>query len=155
MKKIVTAIILSLVCLQAFGQLVITQRKEEPLEKQRSSSVVFLDFRPYTLNGFFLSTGDCPTRYTPICSMEITVDPETLKNTERKKASEPLYFVNEIKGQELLAEAVEFAKQMGSNGIADLAIATVDYGSGGDIAVSPNIRRYVITGLCILIPADD
>ena len=97
MKKIVTAIILSLVCLQAFGQLVITQRKEEPMEKQRSSSVVFLDFRPYTLNGFFLSTGDCQTRYTPICSMEITVDPETSKNTERKKVSEPLYFVNEIK----------------------------------------------------------
>lgn len=148
MKRFFVAAALLLLSGQAFGQLVITQKKEEPIEKEKSSTSSFLDFRPYTTNGFFISTASYFGEYTPIGILNMRFDPETVKNKNRK-ISDPLYLVEEIPAQEVLNAAVETAKKMGADGIMDFKFTTVEYTSAGETAIFPPIRYYLITGLCI------
>lgn len=155
MKRIIAIAAFFLMAIPSFAQLVITQKKDEPIEKQRSTSVSCLDFRKWNQEGFFLSTGDCHMNYTPICAMEITTEPETIKNTGKRKISDPVYHVTEISNQDLISEAVDFAKKMGANGIVNLSIKVIGYGPGGDIMVAPNVNKYIVTGLCISVDRNE
>ena len=149
MKKFFITAALLLLCGQAFGQLVITQKKDEPMEKEKAFRPLVLDFRPYTMNGFFLSTSSYSGEYTPIGYLELQVDPETTRNKNRR-ISDPAWLVEEIQAMELLNAAVEAAKKAGADGLIDLKITPVEYTSAGaDIMVSPPIKYYLVTGLCI------
>ena len=149
MKKIIIAAVMLLMCCQAFGQLVITQKKDDPIEKEKTFRPMFMDFRPYTMNGFFLSTSSYSGEYTPIGHLELQVEPETTKNKNRRM-SDPIWLVEEIPAAELLNAAVEAAKKAGADGIIELKISTIEYtSSGADIMVSPPIKYYLVTGLCI------
>lgn len=149
MKKFFVAAVLLFACAQAFGQLVITQRKDEPAEKEKSFRPAIMDFRPYTANGFFLSTSSYSGDYTPVGYLELQATPETVKNKNRK-LTDPLYLVEEIPVSELLDAAVEAAKAAGADGIIDLKITPVAYTTAGsEIVVSPPVKYYLVTGLCI------
>ena len=148
MKKFFIIAAMLVLSIQASAQLVITRTKTDPIEKEKTVTTGFMDFRPYTENGFYLSTDAFPGNFTPIGSLEIRVDPKTTKNQERKKSSDPIYIVEEIGVQELLNIAVEAAKEKGSDGLTNLNITTVRI-TEGDIAFSAPIRYYVISGLCI------
>jgi hypothetical protein len=101
------------------------------------------------MNGFFLSTSSYSGEYTPVGYLEIQADPETIRNKNRR-ISDPAWLVEEIPAAELLNTAVEAAKKAGADGLIDLKISPVEYTStGADIMVSPPIKYYLITGLCI------
>lgn len=148
MKRIAVFVAMLLLVIPASAQLVITRTKEDPIEKEKTVSTSFVDFRAYTENGFFVSTDAFPGQFTPLGSLEIRVDPKTTKNPDRKRTSDPIYIVEEVNVQDLLNIAVEAAKEKGADGLTNLKITTVRM-TEGEIAFSAPIKYYIISGLCI------
>jgi hypothetical protein len=147
MKKVLIVAVLLLCGSQAFGQLVITQKKAEPVEKEKNVSAAFLDFRPYTSSGFFISGGPYRGDFDPIGDIEIRVDPKTVRNGDRRKASDPVYLVETVKHQELINLAVEYAKSVGADALVNFRITAVEYEA--DIVFDNPVNYYLITGSCI------
>ena len=118
--------------------------------QQRSTFVTFLDFRPYTSEGFFISPDPYNGEFEPIGQIFLTMLPEEKLISEevRKQYDNVHYYGTDMYGfekipyAELLNQAVVRAISMGANGIADLKISKASYNSH---------FIYEVTGLCIKI----
>ena len=108
----------------------------------------FLDFRPYTSAGFFISPDAYTGEFEPLGQLYIEIYPEEIEISESKrlKYDEPhymngiLYGFEYIKFAEILDKAVAKAMEMGADGIADLKIQKVTFADR---------VRYEASGLCI------
>ena len=142
MKRILI-LLLALVSLQSCGALFM------PYEPQKKATfATFLDFRPYTSEGFFISPDSYTGDHETLGELFLTVMPEQKEITESKRSKYDevqyingiLYGYEIIPYAELLEQAVLRAVSIGADGIADLKIAKY----ANDYSV-----RYEVTGLCI------
>lgn len=116
--------------------------------QQRMELASFLDFRPYTSAGFFISPDAYTGEFEPLGQLYIEIYPEEIEISESKrlKYDEPhymngiLYGYEYIKYAEILDKAVAQAMKMGADGIADLKIQK--------ITIAERVR-YEASGLCI------
>jgi hypothetical protein len=116
--------------------------------QQRMELASFLDFRPYTSAGFFISPDAYTGEFEPLGQLYIEIYPEEIEISESKrlKYNEPhyvngiLYAYEHIKFAEILDKAVAQAMKMGADGIADLKIQKVTFADR---------VRYEASGLCI------
>lgn len=116
--------------------------------QQRTELASFLDFRPYTSAGFFISPDAYTGEFEPLGQLYIEIYPEEIEISEGKrlKYNEPhyvngiLYAYEHIKFAEILDKAVAQAMKMGADGIADLKIQKVTFADR---------VRYEASGLCI------
>ena len=142
MKRILI-LLLALVSLQSCGALF---APDEP--QQKATFATFLDFRPYTSEGFFISPDSYTGDHETLGELFLTVMPEQKEITESKRSKYDevqyingiLYGYEIIPYAELLEQAVLRAVSIGADGIADLKIAKY----ANDYSV-----RYEVTGLCI------
>lgn len=142
MKKIFI-LLLALVSLSSCGALFMPY---EP--QQRFELASFLDFRPYSSAGFFISPDAYPGECEPLGKLYIDVIPEEkeISESKRNKYDEPhyvngiLYGYEHIKFAELLDKAVAKAMELGADGLADFKIQKV--------TVADRVR-YEVSGLCI------
>ena len=154
MKK---AIILSAIIVMAASCSTI-----KPSERQIYS--YFLDFRPYSDTGFFLSPDPYTGEFTSLGEILIDVYPAEISNKEisnkesrfkdgiyEKERKSPKLVTEKISESELLEIAVKKAKDLGANGIANfkcLSSMSTYYSNGSLVST---IRHYEISGLCIKI----
>lgn len=118
----------------------------EPQQKQTLAT--FLDFRPYTSEGFFISPDSYTGEHEPLGQLIVEILPEQKEITESKRSKYDdvqyingiLYGYERISFSEVLEQAVLRAISMGADGIADLKITKVTNGY---------FVRYEATGLCI------
>ena len=123
----------------------------------RVTETTFIDYRPYTSAGFFLSPDPYSGAFDALGEVRVSVTPAILPRTATvRKAStftDGVYndtattsnFVYEkVEPEELLEEAVTVAKKMGADGLVDIDIQRVPTGDVTDPTV------YVLTGLAIL-----
>jgi hypothetical protein len=116
--------------------------------QQRMDLASFLDFRPYTSAGFFISPDAYTGEFEPLGQLYIEIYPEEIEISESKrlKYNEPhyvngiLYAYEHIKFAEVLDKAVAQAMKMGADGIADLKIQKITFADR---------VRYEASGLCI------
>ena len=136
-------LLLALINLQSCGALFAPY---EP--QQKATFATFLDFRPYTSEGFFISPDSYTGDHETLGELFLIVMPEQKEITERKRSKYDevqyingiLYGYEIIPYAELLEQAVLRAVSIGADGIADFKIAK----HANDYSV-----RYEVTGLCI------
>ena len=146
--------------LSAISSCAVTQQRE------RIVQTLFLDYRPFVEQGFFLSPDPYPGAFTALGDLSIKVFPAIIKTDKDKtdatfnerdnyayyKGQTKETFTKEkLSGKELLQEAVDAAKALGANGIADLRITEIPavpaaYVYGGEDT------HWLISGICIYIP---
>lgn len=116
--------------------------------QQRMELASFLDFRPYTSAGFFISPDAYTGEYEPIGQLYLIVMPEEkeISESKRSKYDEPHYMNGILYGYEfipyadLLDKVVAKAMEMGADGIADFKLKRS--AAGGSVL-------YEVEGLCI------
>lgn len=122
---------------------------------QRYVSTMFLDFRPYTEAGFFISPNPYTGEFSPLGEINIVVQPALQRRAQQIKGSfsDGLYAAStgspvvqeEIFSEELLEMAVKAAKEKGANGISNFKCLRVR-----DLSeLEP--YHYEITGFAIKI----
>lgn len=131
--------------------------------RERSVNTFFLDYRPYAEEGFFLSPDPYPGQFTSLGDIRIEVQPAMIpaeksyqkgksqKYTDGMYASSSTNLVpEEISGSTLLDIAVQKAKELGADGIANLKIRYVQMNLVQISKTEYNDPSYwEITGLCI------
>jgi hypothetical protein len=108
---------------------------------EREITTLFLDYRPYAEQGFFLSSDPYPEEFTSLGEIQIEVLPAMIPKgkiaiREQQKYSDGTYnssgfsqlVPEDISGSDLLDIAVSKAKDLGANGIANLKIRYVKQG---------------------------
>jgi hypothetical protein len=118
---------------------------------QRIVSIGFVDYRPYTSAGIFLSPNPCNQEFEPIGELYIEVIPalKRAENDSKGFYTDDIYSVKtmvpeNIDASELLEIAVKKAGEMGANGISNLEIKVIRNAAN-------QIDRYEISGFCIKI----
>lgn len=134
--------------------------------RDRQVSMRFLDYRPYTEAGFFISPDPYPGMFTSLGEFSITVKPAILSSSkdagrgrQQKDFEDGVYakqtygivHMEEIPSEELLEMAVQKAKSVGANGIANFKCLTVYDTHATRNSVSSVLSHYEISGLCISI----
>lgn len=124
----------------------------------RVTEVGFLDYRPFTEQGFWLSADPYTGEHTPIGQIYLKVSPglekrQTVKQEPdgERKFEDGIYGtrgrtfagLEKISSGELLQMAVDVAKEAGADGIADLETSVV-YVTGLDV-----VDYYVVSGMAI------
>ena len=120
----------------------------------RLVSTSFLDFRPYTEAGFFLSPDPYPGEFEALGEIIVTVVPSLLpksgagpqKFADGAYSSVGQYVSENIPGEELLDLVVKAALDRGADGIADFKCAAVYEYVTKDYKV---LDHYDISGLAI------
>lgn len=132
------------------------------MQRQRLVSTFFLDYRPYTEHGFFISPDPFTGKFIPVGDLFITVIPGTKPKKAQEKVAidyERAYFDDiyaaptpsqvftkeTISPEELLEIAVSEAKRVGANGISNFKCECIR-----DIKTS-TVENYCISGFCIKI----
>ena len=122
------------------------------IPQQRSITTVFLDYSQYTSQGFFLSPDAYTEEHDALGELFIEVLPEQKEaridsegNPKGELDMVTYYFdgaygFERIYFDELLAIAVEKAKEKGADGICNLKISKTS---------TTGFIRYEVTGLCI------
>lgn len=104
--------------------------------QQQKELVTFLDYRPYTEAGFFISPYNYTGKYEAIGQLDIVIVPE--------QVTEGMYLVKkEISSTDLLDKAVKHSLGKGANGIANLKITRVTAASA--------LSHYELSGFLIRI----
>jgi lipoprotein len=129
------------------------------MQRQRLVSTFFLDYRPYTEHGFFISPDPFNGKFIPVGDLAITVIPGTEPKKTQEKMSidyERAYFDDIyatpsipakeiISPEELLEIAVSEAQKVGANGISNFKCECIRN-------IKTNmVESYYITGFCIRI----
>ncbi|MBQ7911876.1 MAG: hypothetical protein IJ363_13965 [Clostridia bacterium] len=124
----------------------------------RVTEVGFLDYRPFTEQGFWLSADPYMGDHIPIGQIYLKVSPgREVKETVKKDTGDGRKFedgvygtrtrtfagLEKISSGELLQMAVDVAKEAGADGIADLETRVV-YAAGLDI-----VDYYEVSGMAI------
>ena len=124
----------------------------------RVTETTFIDYRPYTSAGFFLSPDPYSGAFDALGEVIVSVTPAILPRAQavRKTATTfsdgvynnasttSAYVYEKVGAEDLLEDAVKVAKEMGANGLVDIDIQVVPTGD----AVDPTV--HVLTGLAIL-----
>ena len=132
--------------------------------QQRAEYVSFLDYRPYTSAGFFLSPDSHTGRFEAIGQLDITIIPEQIsansfssngngKFSDSIYSSKPSlsYKLKEIPAEELLELAYKNAVDKGANGIANLEIKRVTSTTYTKYRSSTSLSHYEISGYLIKV----
>lgn len=124
----------------------------------RVTEVGFLDYRPFTEQGFWLSADPYMGDHTPIGQIYLKVSPgREVKELVKKDSGDGRKFedgvygtrtrrfggLEKISSGELLQMAVDAAREAGADGIADLETRVV-YATGVDI-----VDYYEVSGMAI------
>lgn len=130
--------------------------------QQRSEHVSFLDYRPYTSAGFFLSPDSYPGKFESIGQLDIMIIPEQVSANDNAddsnnkfndgiyaQRSSLFYQYKEIPAEELLETAVEKALEKGANGIANLKISRITSTSYTKYGTFTTLSHYEVSGLVI------
>lgn len=131
--------------------------------RDRQVSKYFLDYRPYSDAGFFISPNPYTGEFTSIGELSITVTPAILSKSQApvqvKNYNDALYapvgtgaIVENIPASELIDMAVKEAQSVGANGISNfkcVAVYNTQVSRSG--VVNKELSHYEISGLCILI----
>lgn len=126
--------------------------------QQRSTFAYFLDYRPYTSEGFFISPDPYTGEFESLGELYIEVLPEqkAINIEDEDKYDNVMYWGTQAYGferishAELLEMAVHKAVLKDANGIANLKIEKCSESSTNGSIVSSRIV-YKIYGLCIKI----
>lgn len=124
--------------------------------QQRSTYSYFLDYRPYTSEGFFVSPDPYTGEFESLGELYMEVFPEQkeINIDDKDKYDRVVYWGTQAYGferiahAELLEMAVKKAESMGANGIANLKIEKHSESSINASTASSRIV-YNIYGLCI------
>lgn len=124
--------------------------------QQRSYSISFLDYRPYTSEGFFISPDPYTGEFEALGELYLEVQPEQkeidIKNKDNYDSivywGTQAYGFERINHAELLEMAVKRAVSVGANGIANIRI-TKTTGAIINASVASTSIVYKIEGLCI------
>ena len=131
--------------------------------RDRQVSTRFLDYRPYSEAGFFISPDPYPGTFTSLGEFSITVTPAILSNSKAiskqksfddgvySKQSYGIVHMEEISSEELLEMAVQEARSVGANGIANFKCMAVYETRSSRNSASSILSHYEISGLCISI----
>ncbi len=133
------------------------------VQRQRLISTFFLDYRPYTEQGFFISPDPFMGKFMPVGDLSVTVIPGTKPKKSQEKIAidyERAYFDDiygapptpaqvftkeTISPEELLEIAVSEARKVGANGISNFKCECIRN-------IKTNmVESYYITGFCIKI----
>jgi hypothetical protein len=153
MKKV----LIILASLSLLSSCAVTQQRD------RFVQTMFLDYRPFVEKGFFLSPDPYPGEFTALGDLSVKVFPAIIQNGKEKSdvtfkerdnyayykgQPKEAFSKEKLSGEDLLQEAVDAAKALGANGIADLRITEIPaaYVYGGEDA------HWLISGICIYIP---
>lgn len=124
----------------------------------RVTEVGFLDYRPFTEQGFWLSADPYMGDHTPIGQIYLKVSPgREVKELVKKDSGDGRKFedgvygtrtrrfggLEKISSGELLQMAVDAAREAGADGIADLETRVV-YATGVDV-----VDYYEVSGMAI------
>lgn len=117
---------------------------------QESSYASFLDFRPYTSEGFFLSPNPYTGEHETLGELYLEIQPAQVEITEHEMSSHDLpmwygtqaYGFKRINHAVLLQQAVEHAKAKNANALVNLKITK---------HTQANRVYYSVSGLCIRI----
>lgn len=142
MKRI-CILLLALIGLQSCASMFSTY---EP--QQAQTFATFLDFRPYTSEGFFISPDPYTGEHEPIGQLYLEIYPEQkrISDGKRDKYDQPTYINGMLYGYErlhfadVLEQAVVRAVTMGADGLVNLKISKITTGTS---------VRYEATGFCI------
>ena len=116
--------------------------------QERAEYVSFLDYRPYTTNGFFLSPNSYPGAYESIGEMRIIVVPEIVEESNDYYMQS--YVKKDIPESELLANLVKQALLKGANGISNLSIKRITTTTYTKYSATSTLSHYEISGLLIM-----
>lgn len=116
--------------------------------QQKLTFATFLDYREYTLKGFFLSPDSYTGEHEPLGQLFLEIYPEQKEITESKRSKYDdvqyingiLYGYERILFADVLEQAVLQAVSKGADGIVNLKIVKITNGYS---------VRYEATGLCI------
>lgn len=117
--------------------------------QERSEYVSFLDYRPYTTNGFFLSPNSYPGVYESIGEMRIIVVPEIVEKFNEDYLSNS-YIKRDIPERELLDSFVKQAVLKGANGISNLSIKRITTTTYTKYSATSTLSHYEVSGLLIM-----
>ena len=129
--------------------------------RDTQTSILYIDYTPYTEAGFFLSPNDYPGPHTPIGEINIIIDPEVkLDKSQKKDFTDGIYQSNipkaiskKYSSEELLEVAVREALNKKGTGISNLKIQVISdsytYYRKGGLVRSIDVNRYIITGVVI------
>lgn len=126
----------------------------------RVVSASFIDYRPYSQSGFFISPDPYPGKFSSLGELYIEVFPAI-------ESSRPTYSIQQdgiysnvsgtyarnqetIFSDELLEIAVDNARELGANGLADFDIRII-YRTDPKTGKRVDVDHYEISGLCIVI----
>lgn len=124
----------------------------------RITETAFIDYRPYTSAGFFLSPDPYTGAFDALGEVIVYVTPAILPRAQavRKAATTfadgvynnagttSAYVYEKVGAEDLLEDAVKIAKEMGANGLVDIDVQVVPTGDAVDLTV------HILTGLAIL-----
>lgn len=134
---------------------------------ERITESQFLDYRPYSDAGFFISPNPYAGDFTSIGDIQLIIYPATYndkKNAPKTvKFNDAIYSFREIKysflfqeaidPSELLDALVEKAKAVGANGICNFKCVTIrDNHKNYRKGILSDIYCYQVSGLAIRIP---
>lgn len=122
-------------------------------------NVLFIDYRPYTEAGFYLSPNEYPGPHTPVGELNLVIDPAVV----RSDYSSNWVVEKTLSADEILSMAVSEATKRGSNGISNLKIEilTQDYlyykkeGLLGTTGMTMPVSRYIVSGVLIRIMPEE
>lgn len=135
------------------------------ITRDRQVFTSFIDYRPYTEKGFFISPNPYTGEFASIGELSIIVTPgiNTVSKVSVKsdkdfsdgvysRGSSSSSFVEDIPASELVEMAVKEAQKVGANGIANFKCLTVYNTVVSKSGVSRGgVSHYEISGLCISI----
>lgn len=112
--------------------------------QQQKEIINFLDYRPYTDAGFFISPYSYNGKFEPIGQLDIVVYPE--------EVTDGIYISKkEILTSDLLDKAVEHTLGKGANGIANLKISRVTITTTSRYGSTSTLSHYEVSGFLIRI----
>lgn len=127
--------------------------------RELQKNVLFIDYRPYTEAGFYLSPNEYPGPHTPVGELNLVIDPAVV----RSDYSSNWVVEKTLSADEILSMAVSEATKRGSNGISNLKIEvlTQDYlyykkeGLLGTTGMTMPVNRYIVSGVLIRIMPEE
>ena len=127
--------------------------------RELQNNVLFIDYRPYTEAGFYLSPNDYPGPHTPVGELNLVIDPAVV----RSDYSSNWVVEKRLSADEILSMAVSEATKRGSNGISNLKIEilTQDYlyykkeRLLGTTGMTMPVSRYIVSGVLIRIMPEE
>lgn len=109
----------------------------------------FLNFQPYTQEGFYISQNPYPENCQILGEILLDIDPAIVKERHEKFKNQSWYAYERIEGDELLELAVKKAREAGGDGLVNLRIEQKWHGDKDNIS---HFDGYLVSGTVIVRP---